>query len=177
MAVAQSDPYQSGYAVGYGLELGQVRVYGVGAIGVGLLFAAFSMGSLIALVLGLAAICIAVYFFPLIETGRPRIGANQYGIFVEGLGLLAWSGIREVKLVSIAVRTLMTHELQIHLSQPLERVLIADWRKLPWYRQIMHLPWQMSHDNVVRIPLTAFARPALEVHRQFERLFKFYKTR
>ena len=61
---------------------------------------------------------------------RPRLGANQYGIFIEGLGLIGWRSIEKIDTVHIAVRTMMTHELQIKLSQPLEQALLADWRKM-----------------------------------------------
>ncbi len=177
MEAARHDDLMSGYTVGYGRALGQSRVYGVGSVGLILVISSFWVGSPVLFGLGALLVCAAVYFYPLIETGRPRIGANQYGIFVEGLGLISWRGVREVKLVSIAVRTMMTHELQIHLSQPIARALIADWRRMPWYRLMMHLPWSMTADNVIRIPLTAFARPAEDIHAQFERLWRHYRGR
>ena len=36
--------------------------------------------------------CAAYYFYPLIEK-KPRIGANQYGVFIDGFGLIAWRAI------------------------------------------------------------------------------------
>ncbi|MEM8627726.1 MAG: hypothetical protein AAGF32_07280, partial [Pseudomonadota bacterium] len=53
-------------------------------------------------------------------------------------------------------------------------VLLADWRSLPWYRQLMHLPWRMSEGNVVRIPLDTLNRPPDEIERAFRRMQKFH---
>jgi hypothetical protein len=156
--------------------MGSARVYGVGGFGVFLLVTAFFQQSVVLFLLALAALAFAAYNFPLIETDRTRIGANQYGIFVEGLGLIDWRDIEDIKLVSIAVRTMMTHELMIKLDQPIPRSLLADWRKMPWPRLMMHLPWRMAHDNVVRIPLDAMGPAPEEIERNFKRMWRFYRS-
>lgn len=165
----------SGYTVAYGREMAQGRVYGVGGAGIVLLVTAVFQGTPVVFALGLAALGFAVYYLPLVDTTRARIGATQYGIFIEGLGLIGWRDISEIKLVSIAVRTMMTHELHIKLVRPIPSVLLADWRNLPWYRLITYLPWRMSDDNVVRIPLDQMSRPPEEIERSFTRLWNFHR--
>ena len=38
------------------------------------------------------------YNMPLLETGRPTIGANQYGIFIQAFGLIRWRAIERIDL-------------------------------------------------------------------------------
>lgn len=118
--------------------------------------------------------CSAYYFFPFTER-RPRLGANQYGLFIDGFGLIAWRSIGEINLVVYSVRTLEIEELQIKLKQPLSSALLADWRRLPIWRLLMRLPWKMSYDNIVRIDLQPFEPPAEEIHRVMLRMWRFYR--
>jgi hypothetical protein len=126
------------------------------------------------LIVGVGAGCAAYYFYPFTES-RVRLGANQYGLFIDGFGLIAWRAIGDIRLATYSVRTLEMEELQIQLSMPLNRALIADWRRLPIWRLLMRLPWTMSPDNTVRINLQPFAPPAEEVHRIMHRLWQYYR--
>ena len=166
----------NGYTVRYGKEKGQFRVFILAGAGIVFSIAAFYRGSEVLLALGLAALGAAYYFFPLIETGRLRLGANQYGIFIEGLGLIGWRSVENIETVHIAVRTIMTHELQIKLSQPLERALVADWRNMAYYRLLMRLPWTMSHNNTIRINLEPFDDPPDEIERTLKRMQRHYRS-
>jgi hypothetical protein len=42
------------------------------------------------LALAVAAAGFCYYNLPLLEAGRPTIGANQYGIFIQAFGLIRW---------------------------------------------------------------------------------------
>ncbi len=127
------------------------------------------------LILAVLAGCPAYYFFPFTENRRPRLGANQYGLFIDGFGLIAWRSISDISLVTYSVRTLEMEELHIKLGKPVQSALLADWRRLPIWRLLMRLPWQMGHDNIVRINLQPFAPPADQVHRTIHRMWKFYR--
>lgn len=166
----------SGYTVRYGKEKGQFRVFIMAGAGLLLTIAAFFQGSELLLGLGVAALGAAYYFFPLIETERPRLGANQYGIFVEGLGLIGWRSVESIETIHIAVRTIMTHELQIKLSVPLQRALLADWRKMAFYRLLMRLPWTMGHSNTIRINLEPFGDTPDEIERTLKRMQRHYRS-
>src|SRR5208282_3559244 len=106
--------------------------------------------------------CSAYYFSHFTET-RVRLGANQYGLFIDGFGLIAWRAISDISLVTYSVRTLDMEELHIKLRQPVSSALIADWRRLPIWRLLMRLAWTMGYDNIVRINLQPFAPPAEEI--------------
>ena len=147
---------EDGYAVGYGRDKGSFRVY------ISLVLAAVGLavyilrGSEISLVLAVLFAMSAYYFYPLIETGRARLGANEYGIFIEGFGVVAWRAIESITVHSYAIRTIMRYELHIKLSRDIERAVVVDWRSLPYHRLLMKLPWQMTYDNVLRINLEPF---------------------
>jgi hypothetical protein len=118
--------------------------------------------------------CSAFYFFPFTES-RPRLGANQYGLFIDGFGLIAWRAIGEINLVTYAVRTLEMEELHIKLKQPVTNALLVDWRGMPRWRLLMRLPWSMGYDNIIRINLQPFEPPADEIHRVMLRMWKYYR--
>jgi hypothetical protein len=119
--------------------------------------------------------CSAYYFFPL--TGqRPRLCANQYGLFVDGFGLIAWNAIGEIALVTwpATPRTPEIEELHIQLGQPENRALLVDWRRLPAWRLLMRLPWTRSSGNTLHINLQPFSPPAAEIHRTLQRLWRMH---
>ena len=125
--------------------------------------------------MALCAFGFAYYNYPLLETGRPRLGAGQYGIFAEGLGIIAWRAIKELDLVAVDMRGSTSNELRITLPEPLERALLADWRKRPIHRFLMRLPWSMAAKDVIRIPLDVLDHPADEIHANFMRIMSFYR--
>lgn len=164
-----------GYSVTYGREEIQAPVYVVALLSAGFLAAAIVTGSTLWLVLGVAAAGIAYYNVPLIER-RPIVGANQYGVFIQGLGLIRWSAVDSIELVEMAVRASTIHELQIGLKTRLSSALVADWRKQPFYRSLMRLPWSMSGPNIVRVNLEPFTGEPFEIHRTLQRLWRHYRS-
>ncbi len=166
----------SGYTVGYDREDAPVPFYVGGFLAAALIGGAFLTGNWVLLVLGFAALAVAYYNYPLIERGRPRLGANQYGIFIEGFGIVQWRAVDRVELVEIAVRVMTLNELQIFLKQPLSTALIADWRRVPWYRIPMRLIWKMGHNNVVRIVLDPLDHPPDDIHRTMLRMWRHYRS-
>lgn len=165
-----------GYTVGYDREEAPFPFYVAGVLAVALLSGYFITGHTILSVLGLAAAGVAYYNYPMTETNTPCIGANQYGIFVQGLGLIKWRAIERVDIVEIAVRVLSIHELQIVLREPIGAALIADWRQVAWWRILMRLPWKMAHDNTIRINLEPFDKAPDEVHRTLQRMWRHYRS-
>jgi hypothetical protein len=118
--------------------------------------------------------CSAYYFFPFTES-RPRLGANQYGLFVDGFGLIGWRAIDDISLVTYSIRTLDMEELHIKLKQPVNSALLVDWRRLPIWRLLMRLPWTMGYDNIVRINLQPFASPPDVIIRTMQRMWRYYR--
>lgn len=171
-----SDGEMSGYTVAYGRDEAPFPVYAAAGIAAVLLTGAAYRGDLILLALGAVAAAFAYYNLPLAEVGRPRIGANQYGVFIEGFGLIGWRAIDGIARVEIAVRASTSNELAIKLKQPLGRALIADWRRVPLYRRFMRLPWRMTHDSTIRISLDAFEKEPDDIERTFQRMWRHYRS-
>lgn len=165
---------ERGFHLAYAKDAGDFRfnVMVIITVVAGAAFAGTGYNAL--LILSTLTGCAAYYFYPLKER-KPRIGAGEYGVFIDGFGLIAWRAIGDIALVTYASRFEETHELQFRLKTSLSQALMADWRHMPVWRLLMKLPWAMGHDNAVRIALAPFAPPPDEIHQQFLRLWKFYR--
>jgi hypothetical protein len=165
-----------GYSVAYGRDDVYFPVYITAALAAILVTAAGITGEIYWLPLAVAAAGFTYYNIPLLETGRPTIGANQYGIFIQAFGLVRWRAIERIEFVEIAERAMIVHELQIVLNAPLGSALVADWRKQPVYRLLMRLPWRMDHNGAVRVNLEPFDQPPDAIHRTFLRMWRYYRS-
>ena len=88
-----SEKEMTGFTVAYGRDEAPFPVYVSALLAAVLLTTAIYQSNLIFLGLGAVAAGFAYYNWPLAEIGRPRIGANQYGVFIEGFGILQWRAI------------------------------------------------------------------------------------
>lgn len=174
-AATLSHENSHGYSVAYEREELQFPVYVVAVVAAGLTAAGYALDNIPLIALALVAFGYAYHNFPLLETGKPRIGASQYGIFADGLGIISWRSIKRIDVIWVEIRGSGSHELRIALQEPLERALLTDWRKRPYHRFLMRLPWAMASKNVVRIPLDVFDHSADEIHRTFIRMMNFYR--
>ena len=165
-----------GYSVAYSRDDTHFPVYATAAMAAIFFASACITGATFWLVLAVAAAGFTYYNLPLLETGRPMIGANQYGIFIQAFGLIRWRAIERIDLVAIAERAMTVHELQIALNASLGSALVADWRKQPAYRSLMRLPWRMDHKGVVRINVEPLDQPPDEIHRTFLRMWRYYRS-
>jgi hypothetical protein len=165
-----------GYSVAYSRDDTHFPVYASGALAAVFFSAAWISGAIFWLALAAAAAGFTYYNLPLLESGRPTIGANQYGIFIQAFGLIRWRAIGRIDLVPIAERAMTIHELQIALTAPLGSALVADWRRQPFYRLLMRLPWRMDHNGVVRVNVEPFDQPPDEIHRTFLRMWRYYRS-
>lgn len=163
------------YTVAYDQDEIQFPVYVLGAIAVGLLVAAALYVNPALLALGFLAACAALYNFPLIETGRPRLGAGQHGLFIEGLGLIAWRSIDRIEILPDVVRGVTFDLLEIELKTPIDRALIIDWRKRPWWRWAMRLPAWVSGGRSIKVTLGVLDRPPLEIRDTFLRMWRYHR--
>jgi hypothetical protein len=166
----------TGYTVAYGRDEAPFPVYAAATVATVLILMGIFQGNAILFGFGAIALAFGYYNWPLAELGRPRLGANQYGIFIEGFGIIQWRAIDRIERVQIAVRALTINELQITLKQPLERALVADWRKQPLYRQLMRVPWSMTYNKIVRVRLDPFDKEPDEIDRTFQRMWRYYRS-
>lgn len=165
-----------GYSVAYSRDDTNFPVYVTAALAAIFVTTTWITGALYWLVPAAAAAGFAYYNIPLLETGRPTIGANQYGIFIQAFGLIRWRAIERIDLAEIAERAMTVHELQIALNGTLAGALVVDWRKQPVYRALMRQPWRMDHKGVVRVSLEPFDRAPDEIHRTFLRMLRYYRS-
>ena len=164
-----------GYSVAYTRDDSHFPLYITAALAAIFLTAAWTTGALYWLLPAAAAAAFTYYNIPILET-RPAIGANQYGVFIQAFGLIRWRAIERIDLVEIAERAMTVHELQILLNVPLSSALVADWRKQPFYRLAMRLPWRMNHNNIVRINIEPFDQAPDAIHRTFLRMWRYYRS-
>lgn len=168
------DFVEGGYVLAYAEGAADFH-FNVMAVLSGIMFILFAVtGYAPLLALAFAMGCTAYYYYPLREK-TPRIGAWQYGMFIDGLGLIPWRVIADIKCVTHTSRFAQTHELQIQLKTPLDKALYADWRGLPIWRLLMKLPWIAKDDTIVRVPLKPFAPPGRHICNRFRQMWQYYR--
>ena len=165
-----------GYTVAYRRTDIAFPVIAMALAAAGFAVAAFATRQGYWLVGAVASGAAAYHNWPLLEKGRPTIGANQYGIFIQGLGLIRWRAVKRIDLVESPARSMMLHELDIELAAPLATALVADWRKRPLHRQLMRLPWSRAGAALIRINLDAFDKPAEDIHATLLRMWRYYRS-
>ena len=176
MSATLDERNAGGYSVAYKRDDTYFPVYVTAALAAIFLTAAWITGAIYWLPLAAAAAGFTYYNIPLLEIGRPTIGANQYGIFIQAFGLIRWRSIERIDVVEIAERAMTVHELQIVLGAPLGSALVTDWRKQPAYRLLMRLPWRMDQSGSVRVNLEPFDQPPEVIHRTFLRMWRYYRS-
>lgn len=162
-----------GYTIGYDQEEIHFPVYVMTALAVVLFAAGVVKAVPLLAAVGLLPAAVAYYNLPLIEAGRPRIGSGQYGLFIEGLGLVSWQAVDSIETLEVIERGGTSHDLIISLKRPIPEALLADWRSRPLLRRAMRLPWRMASKTELRIPLDVLDRPAAEIKDTFVRMWRF----
>ncbi|MDJ0932373.1 hypothetical protein [Breoghania sp.] len=92
------------------------------------------------------------HYFPLVETKRPQLGTNDDGLFVSGIGFIAWAEIARLELFNSAVRQIRLSTLIITLHRPLEEV-VAKPEKVAWWRLLMARAYHRKGKTTLRVPL------------------------
>ncbi|MEO0730592.1 MAG: hypothetical protein AAFR23_01475 [Pseudomonadota bacterium] len=164
----------AGFAIGYARDKGGFRVYFATLFALIAAAIAWNTGNGAAMVVTAMFGVAAFYFYPLIEHDRVRLGANEYGIFIEGFGLIAWRGIKTIRVATRAVRNIEINELEITLSRGINDAVLADWRDLPWHRLLMRLPWRMPNDRVLLVDLEPFAGRASTTLGEIQRRWRYF---
>jgi hypothetical protein len=161
------------YTIGYDQEDIHFPVYAMTALAVALIGAGAVKGLPVLVAVGLLPAAVAYYNLPLLESGRPRIGSGQYGLFVEGLGLISWRAVESIETIEMIERAGTSHDLVIELKKPIPEALLADWRSRPLLRRAMRLPWRMSSKTEIHIPLDVLDKPAAEIKDTVVRMWRF----
>lgn len=169
------DDQISGYLVAYEREELHFPVYLLAIIAIAFIVAGVVQKIPILTALAIAPLTGVFYNLPLLETGRWRMGASQYGFLLEGLGLIDWRAIDGIDLVGKNDRGAVNIELHVDLKVPIGQALILDWRRRSFLRSLMRLPWSWVAPRTLRIPLGIMDKPADEIHNTFLRMWRFYR--
>lgn len=165
----------SGYLVAYEQEELQFPVYILALLAVAFIVAGIMQQIPVLTALAIVPLTGFFYNLPLLETGRWRMGASQYGFLLEGLGLIDWRAIDGIDLVGKDDRGAVNMELHVDLKVPIGQALILDWRRRSFFRSLMRLPWSWAAPRTLRIPLDIMDKPADEIHKTFQRMWRFYR--
>jgi hypothetical protein len=105
MSATLNEQDVGGYSVAYVRDDIYFPVYITAALAAIFGTAAWITGAIYWLPLAVVAAGFTYYNIPLLETGRPTIGANQYGIFIQAFGLIRWRAIERIDLEDRPRRT------------------------------------------------------------------------
>ncbi len=165
----------SGYTVAYERDELQFPVYLLAVIALALVAGGLYKGMPLLLALGFVPLTGFYYNLPLLETGRWRIAAGQYGFVLEGLGLIDWRAIDGIDLVIKDERGSVSAELNVDLKVPVAQALILDWRRRSFLRSLMRLPWSWAAPRKIRVPLDIMDKPPAEIHETLQRMWRYYR--
>ncbi|MEM6710715.1 MAG: hypothetical protein AAF590_00345 [Pseudomonadota bacterium] len=99
---------------------------------------------------------VSAHFYPLIEKGVVRLGADNRGMFFEGLGVVPWGAIKRVHHTQRALRTLRLHTMMVELTDAPENVVI-DPNPFPAWKRFMAKAWK-AHGAVITVELHPLAK-------------------
>lgn len=131
------------FTVGFNRGQSEGLVYGSLLLGI-LFFVIGIVGNLPLLaVAGVAPLAIAYWHFPMIEKGRPQLGANEEGLYVERIGFIDWTAIRMTDVKRTSVRNMELVRLNVLLTRPLENA-VTKAQTFPVWKKLMMRNWKRT---------------------------------
>jgi hypothetical protein len=157
-----SDPFSAhsptprSLGVNYLSGTGDMMAYGgivLAALGV---LAFFVQGQFVFLIMVPIGLVVSLYFYPLIEKGVVRMGADSRGLYFERLGIIPWAAIKSVRHQQRALRTLRLHTLHVELRAAPETV-VTEQDDVPFWKALMVKAWKRE-GNTISIDLHPLAK-------------------
>ncbi|MBO6676860.1 MAG: hypothetical protein JJ908_16485 [Rhizobiales bacterium] len=151
-----SAPTPRSLGVNYLSGSGDMMAYGgivVAALGV---LAFFVQGQMVFLIMVPIGLAVSAYFYPLIEKGVVRLGADVRGLYFERLGIIPWAAIKSVRHQQKALRTLRLHILHVELRAAPETV-VTERDDVPFWKMFMAKAWKRD-GNTISIDLHPLAK-------------------
>ncbi|WP_162901310.1 hypothetical protein [Breoghania sp. L-A4] len=150
------------FAIGYRKGTGEGLVYG-GLFVAGLGGVAVATGSGPAFLVLIAAGLLATFhYYPLVEAGRPKLGANAGGLFIEGIGFIDWAEIADLELYRTSVRSIVLSNLIVTLTRPLEDAVVKREAQPVW-RMLMARCYTRKTPTRIEVPLHTMQGDAEEI--------------
>jgi hypothetical protein len=174
---AERDYRFDGYTVAYDRDEIQFPVWILMILGAALLYVSLAKASFILLLVSGLIGCFAFYSFPLLETGKTRLAANPDGLFIEGLGRVAWRAVAAIDVAEVMVRGSVYTEAEISLSEPLTTALLDDDRKMAPHRRFMRKPFYLKSGPKIRVPLDIFDRAPDDIISSLTRIWVYNRGR
>lgn len=162
-------------ATGYQRQSGEMMVYGGTFFGLFFLLGATMSGEVTLFVLAILMLGAAFYFFPMIRGERAQLRVEARGLYLDGMGWLPWTGIRDVRMFDRAVRTIRNAHLELTLAGPIEDIVRQEDKQDP-LRDMMTKIWTLrrhadasgGHHVLVRLePLKATPEEILAAIRRY----------
>jgi hypothetical protein len=92
---------------------------------------------------GLAPLGIAYWHFPMIEKGRPQLGASEDGLYVERIGFIDWAAIRMTDVKRTSVRNMELVRLDVLLTRSLDDA-VSKAQTFPVWKRFMMRNWKRT---------------------------------
>ncbi|MHA7774088.1 hypothetical protein [Roseibium sp. M-1] len=126
-----------------GFNRGQSAGIVYGSLVLGVLFAAIGVAGGLPLLAfaAIAPIAIAYWHFPMVENGKPQLGANEDGLYVERIGFIDWAAIRMTDVKHNKVRNRDQVRLDVLLTRPLNDA-VAKAQTFPVWKKFMMRNWK-----------------------------------
>jgi hypothetical protein len=136
-------PVPTPFTVGFNRGQSEGIVYGCALLGV--LFAVIGLvGDLPLLALaGAAPLAMAYWHYPMIEKGKPQLGANEEGLYVERIGFIDWAAIRMTDVKRTSARNMELVRLDVLLTRPLENA-VTKAQSFPLWKKFMMRNWKRT---------------------------------
>lgn len=131
------------FTVGFNRSQSESIVYG--SLILGILFAVIGIvGNLPLLALAaLAPLAIAFWHYPMIEKGKPQLGANEDGLYVERIGFIDWAAIRMTDVKRTSVRNIELVRLDVLLTRSLDDA-VTKAQTFPVWKKFMMRNWKRT---------------------------------
>ncbi len=113
-------------ATTYQRQSGEMMVYGGTFFGLFALAGGLVSGQPVPLILAALMLGSAFYFFPMIRTERAQLRVEARGLYLDGMGWLPWTSIRDVRMYDKSVRTIRNTQLELQLIGPVKDFVMPD---------------------------------------------------
>lgn len=131
------------FTVGYKRGSGEVTVFGNLALGAIFISTGFLTGLPLLSVAGLAPIAYAYRSYPMLEAGRPQLGANADGLYIDRIGFIDWKAIRMTEIGQNPKETKDRVLLNVLLTRPTGDA-VTKAQKIPVWKKYMMRNWKRS---------------------------------
>jgi hypothetical protein len=136
----------------YKFEAGAPLAYGGLAVAVVLAIAAKGAGSAALWVAAAAALLIALHNWPLVRQLSTAMSVSDYGVFLDGLGLVGWNGINAARVEERKLGKTTLPELVLDVDAEALKTVMA---RTPagGFRRLQYRPWRVAGGHLLRVDL------------------------